>query len=199
MLCSKTEWLHFGHLPKGVCPLKSTSSALSSSSLPKSNFISSSSLSLILALNNRPILLRKPVNGPTSRWVIKVSISSISNCRPARIFQRANSHDWHWNFLYVSWITPPHFGQGDLSVEKSPPIVSPRLFFACSTIWRVISAIFSINSLRLSLPCSICFNLNSRSPVNSGEISSGIFNPLNSVMREKALAVGCSSRPKRWI
>ena len=42
------------------------------------------------------------------------------------IFQNAKSHSGftHWNFLYFSCTSPPHFGHGVPSVAKSPGIVS---------------------------------------------------------------------------
>ena len=41
------------------------------------------------------------------------------------IFQNAKSHAFaHWNFLYFSCTSPPHFGHGLPSVAKSPGIVS---------------------------------------------------------------------------
>ena len=42
------------------------------------------------------------------------------------IFQNAKSHFGftHWNFLYFSCTSPPHFGHGADSVAKSPGIVS---------------------------------------------------------------------------
>src|SRR5208337_4772506 len=52
---------------------------------------------------------------------------------------------------------------------------------------------------RPNWPRSICLSRNSQSPVNSGEDNSGISRPRSSVMSEKALAVGASSRPSRSI
>ena len=96
-------------------PEKSGASPSSlSSGLPKSNTTSLASLSLSLAENGRPILLRKPSSGPTSRCSISVSASCGSIWRPPMIFQNAKSHDgfMHWNFLYFSCTSPPHFGHG---------------------------------------------------------------------------------------
>ncbi len=124
---SKTFDLHLGHGPSGVLSEKSGASPSSvSSGLPKSNTTSFASLSLSFAENGRPILLRKPSSGPTSRFVISVSASSGSIWRPPMIFQNAKSHDgfMHWNFLYFSCTSPPHFGHGCVSVAKSPGIVS---------------------------------------------------------------------------
>ena len=75
--------------------MKSTSVASPAaffSSWPKSNSGLSSSVSLIMAANGLPILLRNPCSGPTFRFVINSSISGISNWRLAAIFQRAKSH-----------------------------------------------------------------------------------------------------------
>ena len=43
---------------------------------------------------------------------------------PAMIFHMPKSQDWHWNFLYFSCTSPPHFGQRADRVAKSPGIVS---------------------------------------------------------------------------
>jgi hypothetical protein len=58
-----------------------------------------SSLRRISALKSRPILLRKPSSGPTRPVDSRVSISSISNWRPATIFQALQSQLWQANFL----------------------------------------------------------------------------------------------------
>ena len=116
-----------GHAPSGVLSEKSGASPSSpSSALPKSNTASLASLSLSFAENGRPILLRKPSSGPTSRVAMSVSASCGSICRPPMIFQNAKSHlgFMHWNFLYFSCTSPPHFGHGLVSVAKSPGIVS---------------------------------------------------------------------------
>jgi hypothetical protein len=92
-----------GKPPSASLAEKSTSSLTRSSpslDCPKSNSGAFSALSWIRALKGRPILLRKPVSGPTLRSrEQELSISLASNCRPATIFQRAKSQAWHWNFL----------------------------------------------------------------------------------------------------
>ena len=55
----------------------------------------------------------------------------------------------------------------------------------------------SMNSGRANWPRSICLSLNSQSPVSSGLHNSGMLMPRNRASREKALAVGCNSRPER--
>jgi hypothetical protein len=73
--------------PSASWPLKSTSSASASASdWPKSNSGVWSSLSLIIAAKVRPILLRKPCNGPIVRFASSSSISSGSHCRLATTF-----------------------------------------------------------------------------------------------------------------
>ena len=54
-----------------------------------------------------------------------------------------------------------------------------------------------MKSGRFIWPRAILSSLNSQSPVSSGEDSSGIPSPRSSVISEKALAVGCNSRPCR--
>ena len=64
---SNTRPSHFGHGPSGSWPVKSGASSPSPSPWPKSNCTSFASLSLSFAENGRPIRLRKPSSGPTSR------------------------------------------------------------------------------------------------------------------------------------
>ena len=40
------------------------------------------------------------------------------------IFQKPKSHDWHWNFLYFSCTSPPHFGHG---VGERPEVAGDRV------------------------------------------------------------------------
>ena len=93
-----------GHLPSGSLPgeidRRRRLAVLAVWSWPKSN----SGFELRRHLDDRgerpAHLAAETLQRPDCACcVINFSISSLSNCRPATIFQSAKSHFWHWNFL----------------------------------------------------------------------------------------------------
>ena len=95
----ETLVLHFGQVPKGSWPEKSTGACSSAFDCPKSNSVRNSSLSLTTAANGLPMRLRKPCMGPIDRFSISSVTSSSENSRLETTFHIARSHCWHLNFL----------------------------------------------------------------------------------------------------
>src|SRR6478735_11209584 len=95
--CSNTREPHFEQAPSASCLLKSGGGSSSALLWPKSNSGRSSSFSRTTAANGLPCRLRKPVNGPTERFLISSAISSADHSRPETTFQMEKSHFWHWN------------------------------------------------------------------------------------------------------
>ena len=145
---------HFGHGPSGSWPLKSGASPSSSSPVPspKSNSTSLASLSLSLAENGRPSLLRKPSSGPTSRSRQQRLGFGGLELAAGDDLPEAKSHDWHWNFLYFSWTSPPHFGQRARRASRSRRgSCRSRSSSPAPTMCCVISTISRMNCVALQL------------------------------------------------
>ena len=82
--------------------------------------------------------------------------------------------------------TGMHFQVKDFNMRTIPPLIR----------YQAISAILQVGFYAVDLLAVVMTVLTSVDTI-SGEISSGMLRPRSRAMSEKALAVGCNSRPAR--
>ena len=153
----------------------------------------------MMAANGNPCLLRKPCSGPTVPLLMQ--FLDFGN------FQLPARHDFPERkiaflalklFVILVDLAAAFRARHFQRCRNRRARCRSRIFWPSPRCRASRPRFRFINSSRLNLPRAIWFNLNSHSPVSSGEHNSGMSKPRSSVINENAFAVGCNSRPLRF-